>query len=217
MNLAQVPSPGRRRDDRAGCFGRHTVFSALSAALVCGCALLSGSGRASAQAAPTAIGPGSYVSIGLEGSAFQQDYGHHFLGGEGLFSDANLFRRIGIETEIRQLNFRTVEDVKETTYLGGIKISTNPKRFRPYVKLLAGRGKLDFPFHYAIGSYFVVAPGAGLDFHLRNSRFSIRAVDAEYQIWPKFTYGELHPYGISTGISFDLFSPGGSPRGLRFR
>jgi hypothetical protein len=171
---------------------------------------------ASAQAAPTATGPGSYISVGLEASGFQQDYGQNHVGGEGLFVDANLFRRYGVEFEARRLNFHTEEDVKEQTYLGGVKYSALPRTLRPYVKLLAGRGTIDFPFHYAVGSYFVVAPAAGLDWHLRESRWNVRVLDFEYQLWPHFTYGELHPYGLSAGVSFEFFQPGGYPRGRRF-
>lgn len=187
----------------------------LIAALTLTCALCFGASEARAQATPTATGPGSYISLGVAASGFQQDYGQRYIGGETVFVDANLYRRIGAEFEARRLNFRTSEDVKENTYLAGIKISTNPRKLRPYVKLLAGRGTLDFPFHYAVGSYFVVAPSAGLDWHL-GSRFSIRVADFQYQLWPRFTYGELHPYGITSGISFDLFQPSSFPHGKRF-
>jgi hypothetical protein len=192
--------------------------SNLNAVFLLAAAVLTslGAHRAQAQAVATASGPGSFISLGMEASGFQQDYGKHYIGGETVFVDANLYRRIGIEAEGRLLNAHTAESVKEQTYLIGPKITALPRRFRPYVKLLAGGGKLDFPFHYAKGSYFVVAPGAGLDFHLAG-RLSVRVADFEYQIWPQFSFGQLHPYGISSGLSFDLYSPGGRPHGLRFR
>jgi hypothetical protein len=192
--------------------------SSLHAALLLAAAVLCGLGarKAQAQAVATASGPGSFVSLGIAASGFQQDYGQHYIGGETLFLDANLYRRIGVEAEGRLLNAHTAESVKEQTYLIGLRYTALPRRLRPYVKLLAGGGKLDFPFHYAKGSYFVVAPGAGLDFHLAG-RLSVRVADFEYQIWPQFSFGQLHPYGISSGISLDLFSPGGRPHGLRFR
>jgi len=49
----------------------------------------------------------------------------------------------------------------------------------------------------------VMAPGAGVDYSL-NRRIKIR-LQAEYQIWPKFTYGSLQPYGVSTGISYTFY------------
>jgi hypothetical protein len=190
--------------------------SLLPAALILACALAFGRSEARAQATPTAIGPGTSISLGLAASGFQQDYGQRYIGGETVYVDANPYRRIGVEFEARRLNFRTSEDVKENTWLAGVKYSILPRNLRPYVKLLAGRGTLDFPFHDAVGSYFAVAPAAGLDWHLAGTRWTIRAVDFEYQIWPRFSFGELHPYGITSGISFDLFQPESYPRGRRF-
>jgi hypothetical protein len=193
------------------------ALATLACAFAVASSVLLGVKPASAQAVPTATGPGSFISAGLEVSGFQQDYGQRYIGGEGVFVDANLYRRVGIEAEVRLLNARTSEDVKLQTYLIGPRISTDIHSFRPYIKLLAGRGGFDFPFHYATGSYFVVAPGAGLDWHLGESRFNVRVIDFEYQVWPQFSFGELHPYGASVGISYNLFEPGFSPRGRRFR
>jgi len=193
-----------------------TRASRTTSSLLFLAALAFGSSKASAQAVPTATGPGSFVSVGLAASGFQQDYGQHYIGGETLFADANLFRRIGVEAEVRRLNFRTSEDVKQNTYLVGPRITAFRRNLRPYVKLLAGRGTMVFPFHYATGSYFVVAPAAGLDWHLGVSRFTVRVADFEYQIWPQFSFGQLHPYGLSAGISFDVFTPSDYPRGRHF-
>ncbi len=180
------------------------------------CALFSGISRSGAQAAPTAYGPGSYVSLGFTASAYQQDYGKRYIEGGTVYLDANLYRRIGVEAEFRDLAAHTSEDVKERTYLAGPKISALAHNLRPYAKLLAGRGDFDFPFHYAKGSYFVVAPGAGLDWRVGHSRLNVRVIDVEYQIWPQFTFGAMHPYGASAGFSFDLFTPESGPRGRHF-
>ena len=50
-----------------------------------------------------------------------------------------------------------------------------------------------------------VAPGGGLDYWMKNDRVSVRVVDFEYQIWPQFTFGTLHPYGVSAGISLHIW------------
>lgn len=196
---------------------RSNLYQLALPALTLTCALVFGSSQARAQATPTAIGPGSYLSVGLAASAFQQDYGQRYVGGETLFVDANLYRKYGAEFEVRRLNFHTSEDVKENTYMGGIKYSIRPHHLRPYVKLLAGEGTFQYPFHYAHGSYFVVAPAAGLDWHIKDSRWTIRAVDFQYQIWPDFSYGQLHPYGFTSGVSFDVFNPGTRLYGRHFR
>jgi hypothetical protein len=189
----------------------------LAALLTLGCALASASRIANAQAQPTAIGPGSYLQLGVTGSRYQQDYGHRYIDGETAYLDANLFRRIGFEAEIRFLNAQTSESVKESTFLIGPKISIRPRAVRPYVKLLAGDGTFRFPFHYANPvNYFVLAPGGGLDWRVGDSKWTIRVVDFEYQIWPQFTFGALHPYGASAGFSYQLFEPRDTPRGHHF-
>jgi len=76
-------------------------------------------------------------------------------------------------------------------------------RFQPYGKFLAGVGHINFPFGYATGNYLAMAPGAGLDVHLTD-RWSIRAADFEYQLWPQFTYGQLKPYGVSVGLRYRI-------------
>jgi hypothetical protein len=73
----------------------------------------------------------------------------------------------------------------------------------PYVKLLVGGGRLVFPYGFGPGNYFVVAPGSGVDLRL-GQRVRLRLIDFEYQVWPGFTYGSLHPYGVSVGISYQI-------------
>jgi hypothetical protein len=159
------------------------------------------------QASYTATGPGTYVSVGATFSAFNSDYGKRLIGGESLYVDANLYRRYGVEAEARRFNVHADPDgASERTYLVGPKISFLKRGYRPYAKLLVGRGEFNFPYNYAQGSYFVAAPGGGVDFRVKHSKFSLRMVDFEYQMWPQFTFGALHPYGVSAGISYQVYS-----------
>jgi len=158
-----------------------------------------------AQALYAGEGPGSYISVGATFSAYESDYGQRLLGGGTLFVDANLYRRIGVEAEARMLRFHSDEDLRESTYMIGPKISTHGRNIRPYGKFLFGRSELNFPFNYAQGSYFAMAPGAGLDWRIGRGRILIRVLDFEYEFWPQFTYGALHPYGVSSGISVRVF------------
>lgn len=159
---------------------------------------------ARAQNIPTAIGPGSYVAVGGEVSAFQVDYGQRVLGGAVLFADVNPTWRIGFEAEARYLRFNQFEDVTESTYLAGPRVMLRPGPLRPYVKFLVGAGNIHLPFHYAQGTFLCYAPAAGVDY-IVNDRVTVRVLDFEYQLWPDFApYGELHPYGLSAGISFRL-------------
>jgi hypothetical protein len=160
--------------------------------------------HARAQNIPTAVGPGSYVAVGGEITAFQADYGQRVLGGGVIFADVNPTWRIGFEGEARYLRFNTFEDVTESNYLVGPRVMLKPGPWRPYVKFLVGAGKITLPFRYAEGTFLAYAPGAGLDY-LVNDRVTVRVIDVEYQFWPNFaSYGELRPYGVSAGISFRL-------------
>jgi hypothetical protein len=35
-------------------------------------------------------------------------------------------------------------------------------------------------------------------------RWRVRLADFEYQDWPGFTFGAIHPYGVTAGISFQF-------------
>jgi len=158
-----------------------------------------------AQALPTATGPAGLLAVGGEGSYYQMDYGQRKVGGATVFVEVDPTWRFGAEAEVRFLRFHTYEDVTETTYLAGprITLSRRPGKIRPYAKFLIGVGKITLPFHYAQGSFLTYAPGGGLDYVL-NDRWTVRAADFEYQDWPKFSYGALHPYGVSAGIVFRI-------------
>lgn len=158
-----------------------------------------------AQALPTATGPGKYIQVGAQLSGFQIDYGQHYLSGVAAVIDANLYARYGVEAEVRTLIINQDEGVHETTYLAGPRVSLLTGQVRPYVKFLVGRGELSYPFHDATGSYFVFAPGAGLDWHVGHSRLNIRVVDVEVQNWPGFSFGSIMPYGISSGLAVRVF------------
>ena len=159
--------------------------------------------RLRGQALPTATGPGSYIAVGGGASFFQADYGQRYLGGLNTYADINPTWRYGLEAEARFLRYHSFEDVTETNYFIGPRVALRMGPLRPYVKFLVGDGKIVLPFRYAQGNFFSYAPGGGLEYML-GDRIAIRAIDVEYQLWPSFPFGELHPYGVSAGISFRL-------------
>jgi hypothetical protein len=196
-----------------------TIFRPAIPLLLLGlCMILSagiGVPRLRAQAVPTATGPGSYIAVGGGVSLFQADYGQRKIAGLTAYADVNPTWRYGIEAEARFLRFRTSEDVSETNYLIGPRVAVagfGP--LRPYAKFLVGDSRIDLPFHYGQGSSFTYAPGAGVEFML-GDRLAIRVIDAEYQFWPSFNYGDMHPYGVSAGISFRLNAVKIFPEGRR--
>jgi hypothetical protein len=34
---------------------------------------------------------------------------------------------------------------------------------------------------------------------------SFRLADAEYQVWPQFTFGSMSSYGVSAGVLYHIF------------
>jgi hypothetical protein len=164
------------------------------------------------QAKYAGTGPGSLVTVGATLSGYQIDYGHRDLGGFTAYVDANVTWRLGVEGEARFLRYHQQADTNETTYLVGPRLSFGKSRWNPYMKGLVGMGRLNFPYNYGYGTYFAVAAGGGVDLRLTR-RMWWRVIDAEYQDWPQFTVGgpslgALHPYGISSGISFSILRSG---------
>jgi len=157
---------------------------------------------ANGQALPTATGPGAYVIVGGTYSEFQADYGSRAISGASVYVDSNYIWRYGVETEARRMAYPNFGE-RQTTLLSGLRWSFRPKGFVPYAKLLVGGGRFDFPYGFGYGNYFVVAPGAGVDLRV-GEKIRLRLVDFEYQEWPGFTFGSLHPYGVSAGISYQV-------------
>ncbi|MGC2581480.1 MAG: outer membrane beta-barrel protein [Acidobacteriaceae bacterium] len=168
--------------------------------------LLFAAPKAHAQSPESAIGDWSSLSVGGTFSATRLQYGQHWLEGGGVFVDVNLNWRFGVEGEANWAVLHQMSKTHAETYLVGPRYQMNAignYRFRPYAKFLAGDGEFNFPYNYAHGSYFVMAPGGGLDYRL-NSRFRIRLIDAEYQYWPGFTYGSQTNLSVSVGVRYRI-------------
>ena len=157
-----------------------------------------------AQNEPAGIGPGTYIQLGATFSSYHLDYGQRQLGGASAFIDAHLYRRLGIEAEYKTLRLNEDEGVHDTTYLVGPRYSVFTGHLRPYAKFLVGRGTFYYPFGDAKGSYFVMAPGGGIDWHIARTRATVRVVDVEFQQWPGFSFGQLRQYGVSSGLAIRM-------------
>jgi hypothetical protein len=155
---------------------------------------------ARAQSAESANAGGYSIWVGGAVSGYYLQYGGLKNLGVSGFVDADTIRRFGIEGEGRWLDFHQTNNIHAETYLAGPRYHFNMGRTQPYVKGLAGLGKFNFTYNYAHGSYFVIAPGGGLDYRV-NHRLSARA-DFEYQYWPQFTFGPMSSAGVSVGIRY---------------
>ena len=176
----------------------------IRALVVLGLAVIFGT-AANAQDIRAGIGPGTYVNLGATVSRYNTDYGKTEMSGGTVYADANLFNRIGIEAEGRRLRQGSNDGMQQSTYMVGPRFSRDFHSLRPYAKFLIGRGTFEFPFAYARGSYLATAVGGGLDWRVAHTPVVVRVIDFELQRWPDFTFGELHPYGISAGVSVQVF------------
>jgi opacity protein-like surface antigen len=169
---------------------------------------VAGGGAAQAQALPTATSPGAYLTIGGTYSEFKAKYPNTTLSGYGGYVDINFRRQLGLEFEGHYLKQGEVSGSYQTTYLVGPRLEFHRGRLAPYAKGLVGNGHLIFPYGYGYGNYLVLAPGGGLDVQV-TERIKLRLVDFEYQVWPQFSLGEISPYGVSAGVSYEIFNPSG--------
>jgi outer membrane protein with beta-barrel domain len=158
--------------------------------------------RAHSQAISAALGGAHLVGGGMF-SGFSPDYGPTELYGVGAFLDLNVRGHLGLEGEARFLRFSQTYDVHEDNYELGPRFRWHYHRFEPYGKFLIGNGQFNFPFSYGHGGYLMLVPGGGLDIHYH--RFTIRAIDYEYQHWTNFQHSSLSPDGFSAGIGYRIF------------
>jgi hypothetical protein len=165
------------------------------------------------QVVPAATSSGFHVSAGALGSTFQPDYtgegvayvGPKRLYGTGAYVDLRFSRWVQVEAEGHWLRFNqyyppgTTTGIDEDTYLIGPRVPiVTFHRITPYGKFLVGLGRGSF----LDGSTFVLDYGGGVDVRLTR-RFTLRAIDFEYQQWRVNPI--LYPYGGSVGISYKIF------------
>jgi hypothetical protein len=171
---------------------------------------------ATAQAVPTATGPGATIVAGVGGSLFYSPYSQRNLCGAHLFVDVQPHWRFGVEAEARYLRLHTSEELTEKNYLAGPRVLIRSGRYQPYAKFLIGDGHIEVPFNYAHGDFLALVPGVGLDLTV-NDYINIRVFDVEYQLWHDFPFGNMSPYGVSAGVSVRVTRIVRFPSGSRAR
>lgn len=187
--------------------------------------LAAGALSARAQVVPTATKSPFSLTVGGMGSVFQPDYAgdwvpespgsnylipaaqasNYPLYGVGTYVDVKFTRWVQIEAECRWLRFNQFLGISEDNYLIGPRIPIH--RFwkaNVYGKALIGDARMTyFPGSLRYNSTDI-AFGGGADIKL-TKRISIRAFDAEYQYYPKWSNFTLSPYGASVGVSYKIF------------
>lgn len=188
-----------------------------------GLLVIAASVAACAQAVPSATERTFSLTAGAIASGFRPDYATSYpIFGAGAYVDAHFTHWFQLEAEGRWMRFNEFLGEHQDNYLIGPRVPIKQfGKFQTYGKVLIGLGKMQFPEgdYYAYGSYTAIAFGGTLEYHL-SPRWSVRALDFEYQDWPvwpgKFpspAYGvgygsyskSLQPYGISVGIGYKVF------------
>lgn len=165
------------------------------------------------QVEPAATARTLSVSAGGLGSIFQPDYADQGIAqtspnrlyGIGAYVDVHFNRWIQVEAEGRWSRFNQYylgglpPGNGEDTYLIGPRIPIGTYHgITPYGKFLFGLGTGSF----LSGNTLVLSYGGGVDYRL-SRRFTLRAIDFEYQEWE--VTPQLLPYGGSVGISYKIF------------
>src|SRR3954471_12545784 len=169
---------------------------------------------AAAQSQYSAERARAAVTMGGSFSFFDAAYGGDKVMGPVGYADLTPFiwDHIGVEAEGRWLTMNASHGFAEYNYLAGpvYRITLAEQRtLHPYVKGLIGGGIVEFPNHLAVGRYFVIAPGGGVDVSL-NRRWKLHA-DYEYQIWPQapgipgISSSAMKPNGVSVGFTYRVY------------
>lgn len=200
------------------------------AKFVAGLLMIAASVAASAQAVPSAYGRSFSLTAGAIASGFRPDWPDgsavgetvYPLFGPGVYVDAHFTHWFQVEAEGRWLRFNEFAGEHQDNYLIGPRVPIKRfGKFQTYGKALIGLGKMQFPDGdvFANGRYTMLALGGTLEYQL-NRRWTVRALDFEYQNWPPwpgkfpsqpygYGYGnyskDLQPIGLSIGIGYRFF------------
>ena len=156
------------------------------------------------QVEPSGIS-GLSLTTGSTFSWAYLQYGAHKEAGLAAFAGLDSSHHWGIEGAARWLVFNRTDGVQAATYLIGPRYHINVRRhLEPYAKAEVGRGLFTFASGAGTGSYFVVAPGGGVDY-VKSRRLHIRVADVEYQSWLGFPNGNMSSVVISSGFSYRIF------------
>lgn len=170
--------------------------------------LLAASAVAKAQALPTAsrqpIEAGVAFSFGSP--AFQDT--PTYVEGFTVFGNLGLTGRLGAQVDLHLDSYLTPIDIGENTFLIGPRFSVlREDRANVYVKGMGGLGRFAYQANTYLNphsdTYGVFAFGGGVEYRLSRS-IDLRAIDLEFQTWPGFPSGSIHPVVASIGFAWRL-------------
>lgn len=181
---------GLRKFGRAGRIA--AVASMVAAGMVCG--------TAHAQSLPTASRIGDLqIGGGLVFGRSSYNFNASNLIGATFYTSFDR-KILGFEADFHQVNPSSGQSVYERTYEIGARAHYVVGNMVPYGKFMIGRGVYNFPGNAANVAYNMYGYGGGADYRLLRS-MNVRG-DYEYQTWPGFPLGTLHPSVITVGVAF---------------
>lgn len=169
---------------------------------MCAAALLLAATTVRAQSVYAGRVDGVMVFAGATATGIELQYGKIKTLGASAFVDVDNRHGWGLEAKGDWSFYHQPMETHVESYLGGVRYHKSFGALQPYVRGLVGTSSFTFPYKYAQGRFFTVAPGGGIDWR-RNSRWRLRLIDFEYQMWPQvnyFTVASLHTVSVSTGI-----------------
>ena len=170
---------------------------------------VAGERSGSAQAVEAMDGRGLYINAGGMASGFMPGDWNQAVIGAGTYVDVHFSHWIQVEGEARWMRWNGYFGETQDNYLIGPRVPVYRigRRAQIYGKGLIGLAKMNFSEldKYKNGQFTALAFGGTLDYKLTR-KLTLRAVDFEYQYWPKWVPNEsLSPYGVSVGASYRVF------------
>jgi opacity protein-like surface antigen len=190
--------------------GERILRNSLHASLLVAALLVCGSSLAHGQAKYTATRAGD-LQLGAGYTNGTSDYVNNRISGFSGYATFDFKEHFGAEFDFHQSKDPN-SDVYERSYEWGGRYLRHydNDRYRPYARLMYGRGVFNFPFNVANLAYNMIVGAGGVDIAVRKN-INVRA-EYEYQYWlsgPGLTNG-LTPMMINIGVAYHF--PAGNPR-----
>jgi hypothetical protein len=203
MTVAAKPASTRRIGER---LLRNLLVALLPVTLM----LASGSQMARGQAKYTASRTGD-LQLGAGYTNGNSDYVPNRISGYSGYATFDFSEHFGFEFDFHQANDPNSAVYERTYEWGGRYLRHyDHDRFRPYARVMYGRGVFNFPFNAANLAYNMIVGAGGVDVTVYKW-INVRA-EYEYQEWfsgPGITNG-LTPSLINVGVAYHF--PAGNPR-----
>ena len=168
---------------------------------------------ARAQSVASAHGPSQSLWVGGEFSNTAAGFPHDSsvrLSGIGAWSSYNWTHHIGVEANMRWMNFSSWHGETEQSYLIGPRYTfMNSRKWRPFAALGVGVTSIHYPFSMGDGTSFTLAPRGGVELRMKRKWLLRASYEADLLTnSPDFTnepkFG-IHPNGAQIGIGYRIF------------